>query len=82
MDTKINPVHRLRSFEPVCYTICLHLLLEEQKALLAAERLLIALYQDERFRQLEEKEIDRYILRKAWPICCEMTEPECYMKTS
>ncbi|TFE29915.1 hypothetical protein [Cohnella luojiensis] len=46
----------LRAVEVLCYSVCLHLLIEEQRANLAAKAALIDLYADERFWELEGRD--------------------------
>lgn len=75
-------VERLRAYEPVCYTICLSLLSEQRAAELAAEKLLLKLFGDALFWQLEECKRERYVLRLASLICFEQLESRYYMKSS
>ncbi|WP_042160733.1 hypothetical protein [Paenibacillus gorillae] len=77
-----NQVDRLRRYEPVCYTICLTLLRDEQTSAMAAQQLLLQLFDDSNFWKLEENKRDRYVLRAAGPICCEQLKNTRYMKTS
>ncbi|MUT67056.1 hypothetical protein [Paenibacillus sp. NEAU-GSW1] len=75
-------VERLRAYEPICYTICLSLLADQRAAEFTAEKLLLKLFGDASFWQLDESKRERYVLRLASAICFEQFETQYYMKSS
>lgn len=62
-------VNQLRSYESISYTICLYLLVNEEDAAQAAEQLLIQLFKDQHFWQMEEQARQHYLLRNARDQC-------------
>jgi len=53
----------LRSYESLCFTLCVSLITEEQAACKTAEQVLIRLFGDRAFWQANEIERPPYILR-------------------
>jgi hypothetical protein len=60
-----NRIVILKSVEVLCYSLCVHLLVEEQLSAEAAKAALLDLYQDERFWLLDGMERDKRVRSKA-----------------
>jgi len=60
-----NRVEYLKSVEIHCYSLCVHLLIEETIAIHAAKAVLMDLYCDEQFWELEGNARDIHVRRTA-----------------
>lgn len=60
-----NRVESLKAVEVFCYSLCVHLLTEEILAIKAAKTVLLDLFADERFWELEGEERDRRVRKQA-----------------
>ncbi|OXS52421.1 hypothetical protein B1A99_34240 [Cohnella sp. CIP 111063] len=60
-----NRLESLRSVESFCYSLCIHILVEEALAWNAARLALLDLYQDELFWQSDQEERKRIVRKKA-----------------
>ncbi len=60
-----NRVESLRSVEVLCYSLCVHILVEEALAWNASRLALIDLFQDENFGSLDEQAQYRLVRKKA-----------------
>jgi hypothetical protein len=65
MSDNKNRIDMLRSVEVLCYSLCIHLLLEEKMAIIAAKAALLDLYEDEQFWSLEGTELDMRVRSRA-----------------
>jgi hypothetical protein len=55
LSDKLTRIDILKSVEVLCYSFCIHLLIEEQLAITAAKASLLDLYGDDEFWRLEGK---------------------------
>jgi hypothetical protein len=55
----------LKSVEVLCYSLCVHLLVEEQLSTEAAKATLLDLYQDERFWLLDSTDREKRVRSRA-----------------
>jgi|GEM_PF-4507912 len=60
-----NRIEALRSVESFCYSLCIHILVEEALAWNAARSALLDLYQDELFWQSDQEGRKRIVRKKA-----------------
>ncbi|BBI33102.1 hypothetical protein [Cohnella abietis] len=58
-------INSLKSVEVLCYSLCIHLLVEEALATDAAKAALLDLYTDDQFWKLEGTERDGRVRKKA-----------------
>ncbi|WP_372629241.1 hypothetical protein [Cohnella sp.] len=60
-----NRIESLRSVESFCYSLCIHILVEEVLAWNAARLALLDLYQDELFWQADQEGRKRIVRKRA-----------------
>lgn len=60
-----NRIANLKVFEVLCYSLCIHILVEEALAINATKAVLLDLFKDEQFWLLEGKERDKRARRLA-----------------
>ncbi|TVY04483.1 hypothetical protein [Cohnella terricola] len=65
MNDYAKRVSALKSFEVLCYSLCIHLLTEEVLAVHAAQAALLDLFADEQFWRLEDDERTKRVRRRA-----------------
>ncbi|MFC4599169.1 hypothetical protein [Cohnella hongkongensis] len=58
-------VEALRAVEALCYSLCIHILVEESLAWNAARMTLIDLFEDEQYWQSDSEEQKRLVRKKA-----------------
>ncbi|MBH5316454.1 hypothetical protein I6N90_01370 [Paenibacillus sp. GSMTC-2017] len=72
-------VNGLRSYESITYTICLTILSDETSACEAAQSVLVRLFQDVQFWELQETARRSHIMRYCLDICLSRAQSASQM---
>lgn len=76
MNEYRNRVKSLQDVEVFCYSLCIHLLVEEVLAVRAAKTALMDLFEDDQFWRLEGKERDKRVRNRAIARSLEILSPQ------